>query len=204
MMAGLIRTLRTLIGRGKDEPFIPTFIDEPGKGYRGPTPAKAVANAPAVVDPTVQVHAPVDGTVLALTQVPDPTIAETYFGAGLAVDAESGLIVAPVAGKLHLPFPTLHAFTITTETGIDVLVHIGVDTVHLPQGTFIAEVQDGDDVVVGQPIIRFDFERVCAQVQSLATCVLIQHISDHDVEVRPNAGSLGVFAGDDLFSLEVR
>lgn len=202
-MAGIFRTIKDLVTSGKKEPRIPEFIDKPGKGYRGPTPAKAVAKAPAVIEPRVQVLAPVDGRVLALNQVPDCSIAAQHLGAGLAIDSEAGLILAPVDGVVHLPFVTRHAFIITTANQVDILVHIGLDTAVLPEETFQALVEEGEAVKAGQPVVSFDFDAVHEQVEALITCVLVQNLHEHDLVLRPNAGGLGVFAGDDLFCLEV-
>lgn len=202
-MAGLFRTLKGLLKASSSEPIIPEFKDVPGKGYRGPTPAKAVAKAPAVVDPTLQIVAPVDGRVLALQQVPDSTIAQQHLGAGMAVDAESGQIVAPVAGRIHFPFATNHAFVIATDPGIDVLVHIGIGTVELRKGSFRPSVPEGEQVTAGQPVVQFNYDEVRAEVTSLATCVLVQNLHEHNVVWRPNGQGLHVFAGDDLFCLEV-
>lgn len=202
-MAGLFRTLKGLMKASSREPIIPKFKDVPGRGYRGPTPAKAVAKAPAVVDPTLQIVAPVDGRVLALQQVPDPTIAQAHLGAGMAVDAESGQVVAPVAGRVQFPFMTPHAFVITTDPGIDILVHIGIGTVDLAPGAFQARVADGDAVMAGQPVVDFAVDAVRTAVDSLATCVVVQNLDAHPVVLRPNGQGLHVFAGDDLFCLEV-
>lgn len=202
-MAGLFRTLKGLLKASSREPIIPEFKDVPGKGYRGPTPAKAVAKAPAVVDPTLQIVAPVDGRVLALQQVPDATIAQQHLGAGMAVDAESGEVVAPVAGRIHFPFATSHAFVIATEPGIDVLVHIGIGTVDLPEGSFRRIVAEGEQVTPGQPVVQFTFPEVRDEVASMATCVLVQNLHEHAVHLRPNGQGLHVFAGDDLFCLEM-
>lgn len=202
-MAGLFRTLKGLLRAGSKEPIIPEFIDVPGKGYRGPTPAKAVAKAPAVVDPTLQIVAPVDGRVLALHQVPDTTIAQAHLGAGMAVDTESGQVVAPVAGRIHFPFATNHAFVIATDPGIDVFVHIGIGTVELRAGSFQPNVAEGEHVVAGQPVVHFNYDEVQGEVVSLAACVLVQNLHEHGVTLRPNGQGLHVFAGDDLFCLEV-
>lgn len=203
-MAGLIRTLKGLLKASSREPIIPEFKNEPGKGYRGPTPAKAVAKAPAVIDPTLQLLAPVDGRVLGLQQVPDTTIAQQYLGAGMAVEAESSQVVAPVAGQVQFPFATNHAFIVATDAGIDVLVHIGVGTAELPSDTFHPSVAEGVVVKAGQPVVLFDLDQIRGDVTSLATCVLVQNLHEHGVVMVPNAQGLRVFAGDDLFCLEVR
>ena len=202
-MAGLFRILKDLFTAGGSEPRIPEFIDEPGKGYRGPTPAKAAANAPAVIDPTLVILAPATGRIVSLSQVPDHTFAQRFLGEGLAIEAETGEVCAPVQGQVHLPFKTNHAFVVTTPSGIDVLVHIGLDTTTLPEGTFCPLVQEGDTVNAGQPIIRFSYATVQAVEPSALTCVLVQNVAQHGAILRPIASALSVFAGDDLLSLEM-
>lgn len=203
-MAGLFRLLKGLMKAGSNEPLIPEFKDEPGKGYRGPTPAKAAAKAPAVIDPSLQIVAPVDGIVVALHQVPDSTIAKNHLGSGMAVDATNGRVVSPVPGQIHFPFATNHAFVVSTESGIDVLIHIGIGSVELLAGTFRPLVAEGEQVMAGQPVVEFDHAQVRAEVSSLATCVLVQNMHEHDLAMRLNAQGLHIFAGDDLFCLEVR
>lgn len=232
----MFRILKDLFTSDSGHPRVAEFKDIPGKGYRGPTPAKAVAKAPAVIDPTVQVVAPADGRVLALNQVPDPTIANRHLGEGLAIAAEGSpdgayLVHTPVRGTVRFPFATPHAFIVHTDTGVDVLVHIGLGTtgtgVALPDPTtFRCLIQDNTAVQAGQPVVRLatalggDPGARTPQGQAtdhhapatplgdnhatLPVCVLVQNLHEHNLVLRPNAPGLRVFAGDDLFSLEVR
>lgn len=99
------------------------------------------------------VHSPVTGRVVALTEVPDPVFSGAMVGPGLAVvpAGEPADAVAPVAGTIATLHP--HAFVVQTDSGLGVLVHLGIDTVRLRGEGFTLHVAKGDMVVAGQPVV---------------------------------------------------
>lgn len=105
---------------------------------------------------TVKVVAPMDGHLIALEDVPDQVFSKNLVGEGMAIEPTSGTVVAPVSGKISRIFSTSHAFSITTSSGLEVMVHIGLDTVELHGEGFTVLKQEGDEVTVGTPIIRVD------------------------------------------------
>ncbi len=121
----------------------------------------------------VHFHAPVQGRMIPLKEVPDATFAEKLVGDGVAFFPERGELVAPVAGKIIHVHPSMHALGIETKEGLEVLLHIGIDTVHLPGKWFTALVQAGDEVEPGQPLIRFDHAKVKKHCSSMATPMII-------------------------------
>ena len=139
--------------------------------------------------------APFSGRVVPLDEVPDPVFAERMLGDGVAVDPEEGLAVAPVAGRVVVLHSASHAFAIETEEGVRVLVHIGLETVHLRGDGFERLVQEGDRVESGQPIVRFDLERIRAAGYSLLSPVVLPDLSA-DWEIR-QTGLARVRAGRD-------
>ena len=89
-------------------------------------------------------HSPCNGKVVPITEVPDPTFAEKILGDGFAVIPAEGKVYAPADGEITMVFDTLHAVTMTTTQGIEVLIHIGLDTVNLKGEPFTAHVKAGE------------------------------------------------------------
>ncbi|MBT1173622.1 PTS glucose transporter subunit IIA [Bifidobacterium sp. MA2] len=109
---------------------------------------------------TLTVVAPVDGTYKPVEEVPDDTFAAKILGDGFGVTPASGTVVAPVSGTVTTVADAKHAVGITTEGGVEVLVHIGVDTVQLKGEPFDMLVAPGQKVTAGKPIERVDVQAV--------------------------------------------
>jgi sugar PTS system EIIA component len=118
-------------------------------------------------------HSPADGEVVALSEVPDPTFAEKMMGDGVAIKPSGGTIVSPVHGEIMQLFPTKHAVGIKTVNGIEVLLHIGIETVNMQGEGFKAFVKEGDKVAVGDKLIEFDPALVNEKAESTITPVII-------------------------------
>jgi glucose-specific phosphotransferase system IIA component len=108
-----------------------------------------------------------------LEEVPDKIFAGKLVGNGVAFIPDKGELVAPVAGEITLLYPSLHAVGIKTEEGLEVLLHIGIDTASLQGKWFKAHVEVGDYVVPGQLLIRFDLSKIKSNATSLATPMII-------------------------------
>ena len=104
----------------------------------------------------IHVLAPLDGTVVDLESVPDEVFAQKMAGDGVAIDPSGQLAVAPVTGDLVKLFPGGHAFGIATAEGVELIVHIGLDTVELKGEGFGNIATEGQQVQAGTPIVRFD------------------------------------------------
>jgi len=117
--------------------------------------------------------APAKGKTLPLADVPDPVFAQKMVGDGLAIMLEDDVVVAPADGELTLVFNTKHAFAMTLDNGIELLVHIGLETVKLKGEGFEQLAQAGTKVKVGTPIIKVDREFIKSKGISLITPVLI-------------------------------
>lgn len=100
--------------------------------------------------------AAIDGTTIDLANVPDPVFAQKMAGDGIAIDPTGDTIVAPCDGELSLIFKTNHAFAMTLDNGVELLVHIGVNTVSLEGKGFERLVEAGQQVKAGTPIIKID------------------------------------------------
>ena len=125
------------------------------------------------------VVAPVAGTVVGLAGVPDPVFAQELVGSGTAVEPADGAgvvtVVAPVAGNLMKVHS--HAFVVLTADGVGVLVHLGIDTVHLGGEGFTLHRAEGDDVTQGAPVVSFDVALVRGKDLS-AVCPVVSLLDD--------------------------
>ena len=105
-----------------------------------------------------QIAAPISGILVPLDQVPDPVFAKKMVGDGFSIDPLSNLLVAPVPGEVVDLQPSHHAVTIRSEDGLEILMHIGLDTVSLLGEGFTPKVREGATVAVGDPLIEFDLD----------------------------------------------
>jgi PTS system glucose-specific IIA component len=104
----------------------------------------------------IQVLAPIDGKIVDLEAVPDEVFAQKMAGDGLAIDPSGHVAVAPISGDLVKLFPGGHAFGMATGDGIEIIVHIGLDTIELKGEGFENIASEGQRVQAGTPIVRFD------------------------------------------------
>lgn len=121
----------------------------------------------------IEIYSPVNGTIVDLNEVPDPVFAQRMVGDGIAVNPDDGIIVSPVDGEVVQLFPTLHAVGLKTPEGLEVLIHIGIDTVELKGEGFTAFIKQGDKVSVGTPLIQVDLDKLKASGKSVVTPVIL-------------------------------
>jgi trehalose PTS system EIIBC or EIIBCA component len=119
------------------------------------------------------IYAPMTGEVVPLEKVPDPTFAQKMMGDGIAIDSKDGKVVAPVDGEVVQLFPTKHAIGLVSDSGIELLIHIGIDTVKLDGEGFEAHVKQGDKVEVGDPLITFDVDLIKEKAESHLTPIIV-------------------------------
>lgn len=131
---------------------------------------------------TLQLRQPAAGTVLPLSEVPDPMFSEGTMGPGLAIDPSGDTIVAPAGATVASVFPTGHAIGLTLADGTELLIHIGIDTVEMKGDGFETLVKAGDTVDVGTPLIRFDAEKIRAAGHSAITPVIVLNNENATVE----------------------
>lgn len=121
---------------------------------------------------TEEVYSVADGQVIALEQVKDPVFAQKMMGDGFAVEPANGNIVSPVTGTVSSIFPTKHALGLVTESGLEVLVHIGLDTVSLEGKPFTVHVSEGQKVAAGDLLVTADLDAICAAGRETSTVVV--------------------------------
>ena len=167
--------------------FVASFIwgkkVEAGNTEEAETPAAPVATEASAEAPSaasaetsgegVELGAHLVGTVVPLVDVKDPTFSSGALGAGIAVEPTEGKLYAPADGKITVAFPTGHAYGLRTEDGLDLLMHIGMDTVELDGKHFTPKVAKGDTVKRGDVIAEFDIPAIKAAGYPLATPLVI-------------------------------
>ena len=140
--------------------------------------------------------APIDGNTIALSNVPDPVFSQKMAGDGTAIDSTGDIVVAPCDGELTLIFKTNHAFAISLDNGIELLVHIGIDTVSLNGEGFERLIEPGQTVKAGTPIIKINRQIIKEKNLSLITPVLITN-PDSVKSIKPIINER-VTAGNDI------
>ena len=142
------------------------------------------------------VASPLSGRVVPLDEVADPVFAGRVMGDGVAVIPDDGAVLAPVAGTIEKLFPGGHAIALQTASGVQVLVHVGLDTVHLHGEGFAVHTAEGDRVEAGALLVTLDLDRLRAIGVDLTSPVVV--ISGEPLDVVA-AGT--VRAGDPLLQV---
>ena len=138
-----------------------------------PSQMTAVQKAEATFkDVTDEVHSVADGQVITIENVKDPVFSQKMMGDGFAVEPENGHIVSPVAGKITSIFPTKHALGLVTDNGLEVLVHIGLDTVSLEGKPFEVKVSEGQTVAAGDLLVEADLDAIHEAGRETTTVVV--------------------------------
>ncbi|MEN0583211.1 MULTISPECIES: N-acetylglucosamine-specific PTS transporter subunit IIBC [unclassified Kosakonia] len=158
-----------------------TAGDVPPAGNAAPAAAQAASVKPQAVPNATTIAelvSPVTGELVALDQVPDEAFASKAVGDGVAVKPTDKTVVSPAAGTIVKIFNTNHAFCLETEKGAEIVVHMGIDTVALGGQGFTRLVEEGAEVVAGQPILEMDLEYLNANARSMISPVVVSNIDD--------------------------
>ncbi len=129
------------------------------------------------------IAAPVSGICRNITEVADKAFSSKAMGDGFAVEPDGDTVVAPVSGEIVMIFPTNHAFGMKTKSGIELLVHIGIDTVSLNGKGFTALAKKGDKVKAGAPVVRLDRKQLQNTEIDLTTMVVFTDGYDKPVNL---------------------
>lgn len=125
------------------------------------------------------IYSPLKGRVVPLKQVPDEVFSEEMMGKGIAVIPDEGKVVSPVNGTVTSIFPTLHAIGITSDQGVEVLMHVGLDTVKLEGKFFKAKVEADAKVKIGDVLLTFDKAAIEEAGYNMITPVIITNTDDY-------------------------
>ncbi len=143
--------------------------------------------------------APLTGKAVALSEVSDPTFGEEILGKGAAIIPADGRVVSPVNGTVETVFDTLHAIGLKSEDGVEILIHVGLDTVKLGGKHFKAHVKNGDKVEVGTLLVEADLEKIKGEGYDVITPVIISNSFDYG-DVLAVTGQ-EIKAGNDLLKV---
>src|SRR5215469_7401407 len=121
----------------------------------------------------LQILSPLSGQIWPLERVPDPVFAQKMVGDGLSIDPTDALLVAPCDGEVVSLHAAGHAVTLRTPQGLELLMHVGIDTVTLKGEGFIPRVKPGDKVQAGAPLIQFDLDFLATHAKSLLTQIVV-------------------------------
>ncbi|SDN60847.1 PTS system, beta-glucosides-specific IIC component [Actinomyces ruminicola] len=159
-------------------------------------PSATGATAPAA-DVDVFLVAPLPGRVIAVEDIPDPVFSSGVMGQGVGIIPTSGRVVAPVAGEVVVTVDSGHAIGLKTDDGVEVLVHVGIDTVNMEGSGFTQHVSKGQHVEAGELLLEADLATIEAAGHSTATAVLVTNSANHKAVTTPAVGS-AVDAGDNV------
>lgn len=148
-----------------------------------------------------EVLSPLKGEVKPLSEVKDEAFASGALGHGIAIEPSEGKLYAPADGTVSALFPTKHAIGITTDTGADILIHIGMDTVQLEGKHFIVHTTQGELVKKGQLLIEFDMDEIANSGKLLTTPIVITNYREFHLEMTDKKQ---IQQGDSLFHLETK
>lgn len=130
------------------------------------------------------IYAPLNGEIAPLEDVPDPVFSERMMGDGLAIIPKDGKLVSPVKGEVvHLP-DTKHAAGLKTDSGLEILVHIGLETVALKGEGFTAKVAQGDSVNPGDVLIEFDLDYIKENADAIITPIIWTNGQDSEKKLK--------------------
>ena len=135
---------------------------------------------------TQEVVSPLKGKVVPLNQVEDAAFSSEVMGKGVAIEPTEGKVVAPVNGVVTTLFKTKHAVGITSDNGIEILIHVGMDTVKLEGEYFTAHVKQGDTVKAGELLVEFDIAKIKAAGCEVTTPIIITNSAEY-AEINPTA-----------------
>lgn len=147
----------------------------------------------------LEIASPIKGKVVKQADMKDEAFGSGALGKGVAVQPEEGKVYAPADGVISALFPTLHAIGITTDTGAELLIHVGLDTVQLNGEGYRASVSEGDRVKKGALLLEFDIALIKSRGFSTETPVLVTNAEDYLDVVETSAGR--VTAGDELLKI---
>ncbi|MFH4877847.1 glucose-specific PTS transporter subunit IIBC [Staphylococcus cohnii] len=128
------------------------------------------------------IYAPLKGRTVPLNEVPDQVFSDKLMGDGLAIYPDNGEVVAPFDGTVELVFPTKHAIGLKSESGVEVLIHFGLETVGLQGEGFTVHVDSGETIVKGQSLMTVDLEYIKTHAKSDITPIIVTNSGEHEIK----------------------
>lgn len=141
----------------------------------------AMAEEPKAISEVIV--SPIKGDIQSITETPDPTFAQKMMGDGVVIFPKENKVFAPVDGKVNFVFATKHAMGLVSNSGLEILIHVGIDTVKCEGNGFNIHVKDGQDIKKGDLLMEFDMDYLAKHVPSLATPIIFTNAQDKRLEV---------------------
>lgn len=141
-----------------------------------------------------EISTPVNGVVVDLNEVNDPVFSEKMMGEGFAVKPSDGKIHAPIKGTIKSVFPSLHALTLEADDGLDILIHIGLDTVELNGAGFSSTIQEGQKVKSGDLLVQVDRAFLAENKKDDIVIVVFPEMKDKKITVNMGEKQVGDIA----------
>ncbi|WP_295163462.1 PTS transporter subunit IIABC [uncultured Brachyspira sp.] len=149
---------------------------------------------------TDKVYVPIKGTIVQLESVKDEAFSSGAMGKGIAIDPKEGKVYAPFDGIIETAFPTKHAIGLTSDKGVELLIHVGMDTVKLGGTHFISHIEDGQKVKKGELLLEFNVEKIREEGYPTLTPVIVTNCDDYKEIIISASGSADV--GEDLIEIK--
>lgn len=124
----------------------------------------------------IKLQSPIPGRIVDLIEVPDQVFAEKMMGDGFAVIPSRGSVVSPFDGEVVMVFRTKHAVGLRSKEGLELLIHVGLDTVELNGEGFVAKVKDGDKIKIGDVLLEFDMDYIKQHGKDLISPIIITNM----------------------------
>lgn len=151
-------------------------------------PLEKMIESDVVQEPTMEISQsdfamPIDGKINPLSEVPDQVFAEGMMGQGFAIAPTGNTVYSPIDGKIVSIFPTKHAIGLVTDTGVDILIHVGVDTVKLKGQGFDQLAEDGQEVKRGDALLKIDLAYIEANAPSSIIPIIFTNLTTEKLSV---------------------
>jgi len=148
----------------------------------------------------ISILAPINGELIPITEVSDPTFSEEMLGKGVAIRPLNGRVVSPISGTVTQLFDTYHAVSLTSDDGVEVLIHVGMDTLRLKGAHYTPHIKDGDSVKPGDLLLEFDIKAITDAGFDIVTPVVICN-SDEYTQFEAQSSKI-VVEGDEIIRLK--
>ncbi|OIJ12477.1 PTS sugar transporter subunit IIA [Anaerobacillus alkalilacustris] len=145
-----------------------------------------------------EIAIPIKGKLLPITDVPDAVFSEKMMGDGFAIEPKDGTIVSPVKGKILNIFPTKHAIGIQSDSGLELLIHVGLDTVKLDGKGFELLVEEGQEVKQGQELLKVDLDYIKEHATSTVTPIVFMNLNENQMVVVEQSGFVEINEKDKI------
>ncbi|WP_414046425.1 PTS sugar transporter subunit IIA [Macrococcus equi] len=139
---------------------------------------------------TIEIKAPISGNYVAIENIPDPVFAQKMMGEGFGIEPNEGIVVSPIDGEIVNVFPTKHAIGIKATNGLEILIHVGLETVAMNGEGFDTKISAGDKVKVGDELLTFDIDLIKEKASSVISPVIITNSDIIDNFDTVNSASL--------------